>query len=478
MKDLGHSFLALYDRLANEIAGQIENGMYRPGDRLMSVRQIHRSKGLSVSTVLQAYRLLEDKGLIEARPASGYYVTTRSAPADSLPEPETTSPPLDPANIRIDELTLSILNQASRQDLVQFGTAIPSPDLLPTQRLNRIMIRLIRENNYPWAACPTARGCIEFRQQIARRLAGLNVSITPEDIIVTGGCMEAISLALQAVCKPGDLVAVESPTYFGVLQALESAGLKALEIPTHWRDGISLEALEFAIEHHPVRAVLVVPNFLNPLGGCMPDENKAILVDLLARYEIPLIEDDIYGELGFKERRPGLAKAHDRDGLVITCSSYTKDISPALRVGWMVGGRFHRKLELLKMNLNIGTAVLPQLTIAEFLENGRYDHTLRTVRRAYEQSIAYMSQAIQRYFPDGTRLTKPLGGFVLWVQLPDRVDSLVLYKKALREGIVIAPGYMFSTTDKYRNFIRLNAAYMNFATERAVARLGALAAEN
>ncbi|MHC1781639.1 MAG: PLP-dependent aminotransferase family protein [Anaerolineaceae bacterium] len=469
-----HSF-ALYDQLASEISAQIDRGMYLPGDRLMSVRQARQAKGLSVSTILQAYRLLEDKGLIEARPASGYYVTARPFLSDSLPEPEISSPPLDPASVRTDELMRTILRQSLREDLVQFGTAIPSPDLLPVARLNRIMIRMLRENAYPWATCPAAGGCLEFRQQIARKMARLNCSVPSDEVLVTAGCMEALSLALQAVCKPGDLVAVESPTYFGILQALESAGLQALEIPTHWRDGMSLDALEFAIEHHPVRAVVVVPNFQNPLGGCMPESNKAALVDLLARYEIPLIEDDIYGELAFGDRRPGLAKAFDRDGLVITCSSFTKDIAPSYRVGWMAAGRFHQKVELLKMTLNIGTAILPQLVIAEFLENGRYEAFMRTVRRTYEQRIGYMAQAIQRYFPAGTRLTKPLGGFVLWVQLPEEVDSLVLYEKALHEGIVIAPGYMFSTTDKYRNFIRLNAAYMNFATERAVARLGVLA---
>ena len=469
--------ITLYDRLAREITGQIERGVYRPGDRLPSVRQTHQEKNVSVSTVMQAYRLLEDQGIIEARPQSGYYVAARPLPSGSLPEPEISTPPLDPANVRTDALMRMVLRQANQEELVQFGTAIPAPDLLPNAKLNRIMLRLIREDAYPWAVCPTLEGSPAFRKQVARKLARLNCAVSSEDVLVTSGCMEALSLALRATCKAGDLVAVESPTYFGILQALESAGLRALEIPTHWRDGLSLEALEFALEHHPVRAVMVVPNFQNPLGGCMPAENKQALVDLLARYEVPLIEDDIYGELGFGEHRPGLAKAYDREGLVITCSSFTKDIAPSYHIGWVVAGRFHERMEMLKMTLNIGTPILGQLVIAEFLENGGYDHFMRAARRAYEQRVAYMAQAVQRYFPAGTRLTKPLGGFVLWVQLPERVDSLVLYEKALRAGISIAPGYMFSTTDKYRSFIRLNAATMRFATERAVARLGELAGE-
>ena len=314
--------ITLYDRLAREITGQIERGVYRPGDRLPSVRQTHQEKNVSVSTVMQAYRLLEDQGIIEARPQSGYYVAARPLPSGSLPEPEISTPPLDPANVRTDALMRMVLRQANQEDLVQFGTAIPAPDLLPNAKLNRIMLRLIREDAYPWAVCPTLEGSPAFRKQVARKLARLNCAVSSEDVLVTSGCMEALSLALRATCKAGDLVAVESPTYFGILQALESAGLRALEIPTHWRDGLSLEALEFALEHHPVRAVMVVPNFQNPLGGCMPAENKQALVDLLARYEVPLIEDDIYGELGFGEHRPGLAKAYDREGLVITCSSF------------------------------------------------------------------------------------------------------------------------------------------------------------
>jgi DNA-binding transcriptional MocR family regulator len=303
----------------------------------------------------------------------------------------------------------------------------------------------------------------------------LGCALEPDDFVITSGCAEAIHLALQAVCRPGDLVAVESPTYFGILQALEAQGLRALEIPTHSRDGISLDALSFALENHPVRAVVVISNFSNPLGCCMPEENKRALVELLARYQVPLIEDDIYGELAFHAQRPGVAKVFDRQGLVLLCSSFSKDISPSYRVGWIAPGRFRKRVEQLKMATNIATAVLPQLAIARFLESGGYDRHLRSIRRAYAQKVAQMTQAVLAYFPEGTRVSSPAGGFVLWVQLPGEVDSLALYQRALAAGITLAPGHIFSATAKYRSFIRLNAAYMNFAGERALARLGGLA---
>jgi DNA-binding transcriptional MocR family regulator len=253
-------------------------------------------------------------------------------------------------------------------------------------------------------------------------------------------------------------------------------GLQALEIPTHPRHGISLEALRFALDHTPVRACVVISNFNNPLGSCMPAENKRALVALLARHEIPLIENDIFGEIYFGEQRPAVAKAYDKKGLVLLCSSFSKDLSPGYRVGWVVPGRFKAVVERLKYTSTIATATLPQQAIAAFLDSGGYDHHLRRIRRAYARRVAALAQAVRRHFPRGTRMTRPAGGFLLWIQLPDRVDSLALYKRALRANIAITPGNIFSATDQYRHFIRLNAANWSPAAERAVARLGELIA--
>lgn len=463
----------LYETLAGELARLVQAGTLRLGDRLPSVRRMSQQKTLSLTTVLRAYRLLEDQGIIEARPQSGYYVRGVLPQPAALPEPELPQT-LDPEHVQVDELVMRVVRDAMRPGLVQFGAAMPAPELLPTARINRILARVARENPQAATSVGLPEGMLELRTQVARRTLEIGCALQPDDFVITNGCAEAIHLALQATCRPGDLVAVESPTYFGILQALEAQGLRALEIPTHTRDGISLEALSFALEHHPVRAVVAVTNFSNPLGSWMPEVNKRALVDLLARYEIPLIEDDIYGELAFRGQRPGVAKLYDRHGLVLLCSSFSKDISPSYRVGWIAPGRYQARVEQLKMATNIATSVLPQLAIAQFLESGGYDSHLRTIRRAYAQKVNEMVQAVMHHFPAGTRVSTPAGGFVIWVQLPGEVDSLVLYQRALSSGITLAPGYIFSAADKYRNFIRLNAAYMNFAGERALARLGAL----
>jgi DNA-binding transcriptional MocR family regulator len=464
----------LYEQLAAEVAGQITSGAFRPGDRLPSVRRISQQKGLSISTVLKAYQVLEDRGAVEVRPQSGYYVRTQSLPSFSDLEPEVTAPSALPEQVKVENLALQVLYDTLNPNLAQFGAAIPAPDLLPSDRLNRILVRLVREGRVPAAVCGTPEGCLELRTQVARHAYNYGCLLDPGEILITAGCTEAISLALRAVCQPGDLVAIESPTYFGLLQALESQGLRALEIPTHHRDGISLEALSFALEHHPIRAVLIVGNFNNPLGCCMPEENKRALVEMLAARQVPLIEDDIYGELSFEDPRPGVCKTYDRQGLVLLCSSFSKDISPGFRVGWIASGRFHPLIELQKMATSLASPLLPQYAIAEFLESGGYDHHLRKIRRAYAQKVAHMAYTVMRTFPEGTRVTSPTGGFVLWVQLPEQVDSLDLYRQALQAGMTLAPGYLFSATPRYRNFVRLNAAYMSFAAEKSIARLGEL----
>jgi len=462
----------LYETLADELHHLIQAGTLRPGDRLPSVRRMGQQKGLSLTTVLQAYRLLEDRGMIEARPQSGYYVRLTVAPLPVLPEP--LSPPVlpDPEHVQVDELVMRVVRDAMRPGLVQFGAALPAPELLPTTRINRILARVARESANTTQMAGLPEGMLELRTQVARRALDLGCALEPDEFVITNGCAEAIYLALQVTCRPGDLVAVESPTYFGILQALEAQGLRALEIPTHARDGISLDALSFALENHPIRAVVAITNYSNPLGCCMPEENKRALTELLARFQVPLIEDDIYGELAFNGLRPGVAKQYDQKGLVLLCSSFSKDISPSYRVGWIAPGRYRARVEQLKMASNIATAILPQLAIARFLESGGYDRHLRTIRRAYSQKVSQMVQAVLRYFPEGTRVSSPAGGFVVWVQLPGEVDSLALYQRALAAGITLAPGYIFSATPKYRSFIRLNAAYMSFAGERALARLG------
>ncbi len=464
-----------YEKVANQVKQLIEKKIFLPGDRIPSVRQMSQQQGVSISSVLQAYLQLESEGVIEAKPQSGFYVRP---PMDlHLPEPDISSPGLDPSHVNLHDLMMMVMRDTLNPGLVQLGAAMPNLELLPTERMNRIMARLARQASKGMHQYQIPPGTEELRVQIAKRAVNSGCQLSPNDIVVTSGGTEAIDICLHAVCKPGDIVAIESPMYFGTLQIIEVHGLRALEIPTNPREGISLEALQFAIEHNPIKAVLTISNFSNPLGSCIPDEKKKELVELLTRHDIPLIDNDVSGEIYFTEKRPMVTKAYDTKGLVMLCSSFSKDISPSLRVGWVAAGRYKNAVEWLKFTLSASAPTLAQLAIAEFMESGGYDHQLRRLRREYASNVSLLSQAVTRAFPPGTRVTRPSGGFVLWVQLPEAIDSLDLYSRALKGGITLTPGQLFSPTNQFHNFIRLNAAAWNLPIERAVDRLGKIIAE-
>jgi DNA-binding transcriptional MocR family regulator len=299
--------------------------------------------------------------------------------------------------------------------------------------------------------------------------------MSPEDMVITSGCAEGVTLALHATCRPGDTVAIESPASCTFLQVLQWLGLKVLEIPSTPREGMSLDVLDYAIRNGPVRACFVVCNFSNPVGSLMPDEKKRDLVALLAKHEIPLIEDDVHGDLAFDVGRPTTAKAYDRNGLVLLCSSFSKTLAPGYRVGWIVPGRFQREVERLKGLLNVATTSATQIAIGEFLASGGYDRHLRTIRRIYARQMNEVRVAIARHLPAGTRTTRPAGGFVLWVEMPEAIDSFELYEAALQQGIAVAPGHIFATNDRFKNFMRVNAGYWSERIDRALQTVGSLA---
>ena len=460
----------LYEKFAQDLEDQMRSGTFPVGARIPSIRESSLQQGISFSTVLQAYRLLENRGVIEARPQSGYYVKPQAK--KRVPEPDFQAIQGDPAKVSIDDVSLLLIHDNFKLNYAQFGVASPNPALLPTVKLNRILADLARDGRISHDLGGAVPGSEPLRVQVAQRAFSYGCEIAPDELVITAGCTEAMNLCLQAVCQPGDLVAIESPTYFGIVLALEAQHLQVLEIPSHPRTGMSLDALRFALENHPIKAVVAVPNFSNPTGSLIADEDKAELVKLLAQHGVPLIENDINGELYFGERRPRVAKSYDREGLVLLCSSFSKDISAGFRVGWVAPGRFYKDVQSKKYAFNVRTSVLPQLAIARFLETGGYDHHLRKIRRAYGDKIASMSQAILAHFPEGTRITEPGGGFVLWVQLPGKLDSVLLYQEALKAFIAIAPGYLFSPSHKFNDFIRLNAACWSEQSEQDLIRLG------
>ena len=466
----------LYEQVAARVTALVEAGTLRVGQRVPSVRKLSEQLDVSISTVIQAYRVLEDGGLIAAKPQSGYYVKARSrAPS---PEPAMTKPSAAPTRVTVADLVMKVLRAPNDPSVVPLGAAVPGPQCLPTQQLNRISASISRRMVRTAHTYDAPPGCEALRVQIARRYLEAGCALAPDQIITTCGSTEALTICLQAVAKAGDTVAIETPTYYGILQTIELLGMRALEIPTHPRDGVSLDALKYAIDEKPIKACLFVTNYNNPLGSCVPDASKEKLYRMLAAADVPLIEDDIYGDVGFAAHRAKVCKAFDDRGLVLLCSSFSKTLAPGYRVGWVAPGRYFERVQQLKVMSTLSTPTVPQLTVAEFLADGGYERHLRKVRRSYSQQIQQVTAAVREHFPEGTRVTRPAGGSVLWVQMPEGVDSLELHDRALERKISIAPGPIFSAKQKFRNFVRLNCGHpWSDTLERAVQTLGRLVKE-
>jgi DNA-binding transcriptional MocR family regulator len=467
----------LYERVATHLATLIDLGTLRPGDRLPSVRHLSRQQGVSIATVLSAYLHLENRGLIEARPQSGHYVRSRP-PAALLPEPRSPRTCATACRPSVGSLVAKVYGAARYPNIVPFGAAYPSPDLLPTDRLNRTLSVIARTSGGLGVSYDPPPGYPALRRAIARRSVEWGCALSADDLITTVGAMEALTLCLRSVARAGDTVAVESPVYYGVLQLIESLGIKAVEIPALPRVGMDLDVLEETLGRHRIKACVAIPNFSNPLGSLMPDEGKERLVDMLARREIPLIEDDVYGDIHFGDARPRPAKAFDREGLVMLCSSFSKTLAPGYRVGWAAPGRFRDQVEQLKFAQSVATPTLPQMAVADFVENGGYDHHLRQLRRRLASQVERVSEAVAEHFPAGTRATRPAGGFVLWLELPPGVSGLELHARALAAGISVAPGPIFSAKPRFANCIRLSCGYpWSEIMDHAIRTLGRLAAE-
>lgn len=443
-----------YFTVAERIGRLIENGALKVGDKLLSVRALSKEQDISLSTAFQAYYHLEAKGLIEARPQSGYYV--KFSPRHGLSLPKSCEPVDEVTPVSLDDMISSVYYDLRSESLLQFSMAAPDPSLLPVAKLNKSVMHALRTSHDSCLNYEHVQGSAALRKQIARLSFNWGGALSEDDVVVTAGCVEALTHCLMATTKPGDAVAIESPTYFAIFRAMENLGLKVVEVPTHPETGVDLNYLEHAIPRFNIKACLFVTNFNNPLGSCMPDENKKHLVEMLAKRDIPLIEDDIYGELFFGKKRPTTCKAFDKKGLVLQCGSFSKSLAPGYRIGWAAPGQFKERFIRLKRMNSVATNTLAQATIAHFLQNGRYELHLRHLRKALHTQCLRYVQAVTTYFPDDTRITRPQGGFALWIEMNKKVDAYRLHKRALKNNIGIAPGHIFSTQGQFKNYFRLS----------------------
>lgn len=467
--------MSRYQDLADQTEKLIVDGVLRAGERLPSVRQACRIHDISPITVMQAYYLLESRGLIEARPKSGYFV--RAHLVQSLPEPEMTHPVGGSTQLQVSDFIFQILDSVRDPSVVPLGSSFPSPYLFPLDKLGRFLAGAARKFNPLSTVTDLPPGNEELRRQLALRYLAHGASVSPQEIIITSGAMEGLNLCLQAVTKPGDLIAIESPTFYAGLQASERLGLKVIEIQSHPREGVSLEALEDVLRQHPVKACLFMLNFANPTGSLVSDERKKALVELLYRHDVPLIEDDVYAELYFGRQAPQCSKAEDPSGLVMHVSSFSKCLAPGYRVGWIAAGRYAGLIQRLKLSTSLATTIPVQIALAEYLKQGGYENHLRHLRQRLAGQEAGLLQVVEKHFPPGIRLARPQGGYFLWLELPRQVDTLRLHQQALAHGISTAPGPIFSAKREFGHHLRLNFGHPDSPRQQsAIATLGELIA--
>lgn len=465
----------LSEQVASHVQQLIDTGTMPSGSRLPSVRQASTMFGVSPGTIVDAYRVLQHRGRVHPRPQSGYFVRDhRVRPAD---EPRPTRP-----RLRIHDVPHRLAERMHAQSraggMIALGFALPDPSLMPVEALTRQLHRAMRDGTARTIDYGPTEGTAELRTEISRRMLDAGCLVRPDEIVITNGATEAMYLALKATTRPGDVVAVDSPTYHGILDILCALDLRALPISSCSIDGISVTGLEKALQTRKVAALVLVASFTNPLGGCLSEQGRARVAALARAHGITVIEDDVYGDLAFDGCHPPAIRSFDDTGRVIYCASFSKTIAPGFRVGWCVPGAATDEVLRLKRKINVSTAIPHQLAIARYLATGSYARHLRKVQRAYMERTALMIDHVSVSFPEGTRISRPLGGSVIWIEMPDRYDALRLFDEADALGISIAPGPLFAPDDAYRSCIRLNCANpWSPQIASAVTRLGMLLQE-
>lgn len=444
----------MYLQFADVIENQIKSGLLSVGDKLPSIREVCAETGYSMSTVSKAYYEVESRSLIESRPQSGYYVSNISARI--IAEPSASTPILTVENIEREDLVDLVYGDMRKKNLTMLSLGFPSNELLPIAKLNKGMVQAMRQLPNSGTSYEEIQGNSNLRKEIARWSFTWGGSLTEEDIITTPGCISAISDCLLTLTKPGDTIITESPVYFGILQLASSLGLHVMELPTNMTTGIELEAVKKTLAANKVKACVLMSNFSNPSGSMMPNEHKKEIVRLMDFYNVPLIEDDIHGDLYFGASRPTNCKTYDESGIVLCCSSVSKSLAPGYRVGWVSPGKFKKEVLRTKLYHTISSPTITHEVVGDFLKNGRYENHLRKIRQILNRNCNNYINTVLESFPAGTKVSQPQGGFFLWVELDQKIDTAAFYHLALKHNISIAPGRIFSFQNQFSNCMRLS----------------------
>tara|TARA_R110002167_G_scaffold50547_5_gene147167 strand:- start:26462 stop:27958 length:1497 start_codon:yes stop_codon:yes gene_type:complete len=463
----------LYQQVIDFVGYQQKTGALSPGDKLPSLRKLSRQFEISVPTVKQAYIELERQGRVCARPQSGYYLTAQQA-RTLKPRPTKWSH-CAPVTVQCRNMIEQVYEAVHMPDTLALGISNPILANPPDKTLARLMRSVISKVAEKAVSYGPVTGDAKLRMQLAFRYQEQGVAINPDEVVITNGAQEALSIALQCVAQRGDIIAVESPCFFGMIELIETLGMKALEIYTCTEEGVCLDELTIALQQHPIKACLFSTAINNPLGSMKTDAQRQAMVSLLEQYDLPLIEDDVYSELYFTEQKPKPAQLYSEKGLVMTCSSFSKTAAPGYRIGWLLPGRYEEQAKRIKRAQSCSTPMLQQWTLNEYIQSGDYDRHLSVLRKKLIYNCERMRALIAQHFPKEVCISKPQGGSVLWVRCQSHVNTSEFFQEALEQGVSFAPGIIFSPSGKYTNYMRISyGVQWNTQVENAVKTLGKL----
>jgi len=441
-----------YQKLVDQFSREIKDGVLSAGTKIPSIRSLSHLNNVSKTTVITAYSQLEAKGLIESRPKSGFFVSVQKQDNFKLKHPGISQPSVKPAVVSTNQIIIDIMENAASFDLLpKIGPQTDNVDL--KQCLSRAQRR---ESGAEQHYYDEPLGLFALRKQIAQRIYHSQRVVTADDIVITHGCQNALLLALMSTTKPGDIVAIESPGFYGAIQLLKTLNLKVIELPSFPSTGVDVDIFEQAVNQWKIKALIVSPNYSTPTGACMPDSAKKQLLECCINQNITIIEDDIYSDLYFGLNKPQSIYSFDTKGIVILCSSYSKSLSRDLRLGWILPGKHIQKVKQLKIVTSIATGITVQKGLAMYLEHGYYERYIKKQRRVLEVQSIQLQGVIKQHLLSVQSCSTPKGGLVLWAELPADIDTIKLYRKAQDEGITITPGSLFSSQNKYQNFLRLS----------------------
>ncbi len=463
-----------YEQIVAHYRNAIREGRIGGGDKLPSLRKTASQFSCALSVVMQAYQELEVTNHIQAIEKSGFFVLP--AGASRVPTPEKYRHRLAVQPSMPSSYTGKIIAISNDSSIVPLGAAIPDEQLLPLGKFKRILATLANSSSRLLRQYTPPDGMPVLRRQIAQLMLSRGAAVAADNILITNGCTEALALAVRGCTEKGDTVAVESPGFFGLLTILEQYGRNVIEIPASPVDGMQVSVLELVLKGTEIKACICSPNYQNPLGSVMPLEKKKRLLELCSKYSMTLIEDDIYGECSYDNSIFPPLKQLDKSGSVIYCSSFSKTVSPGVRIGWLSGGKYHKRCAELKFAESLGGPAILQQAMAEFLATGGYNYHIRNFRKRIARQSYSIKELLVRYLPEQTKISRPGGGYFLWVELPQSVDAMELFSVALNNKIGLVPGPVFSGNHNlFTNCIRISCGSpVTEEMERGIEKLGAL----